>query len=58
MLLYCDGELNVKMASRVHPNETCVVEINNKDFKIGSLRTTDYGSTRRGPGSRFTAHAR
>ena len=30
----------------------------NREFKIRSLRTTDYGNTRRGPGSRFTAHAR
>ena len=29
-----------------------------REFKIRSLRTTDYGNTRRGPGSRFTAHAR
>ena len=29
----------------------------NREFK-SSLRTTDYGNTRRGPGSRFTAHAR
>ena len=29
----------------------------NKDFKIRSLRTTDYSNTRRGPGSRFSAHA-
>ena len=28
-----------------------------KDFKIGSLRTADYGNTRREPGSRVTAHA-
>ena len=30
---------------------------NIKDFKIGSLRTADYGNTRREPGSRVTAHA-
>ena len=29
-----------------------------REFKIRSLRTTDYGNTQRGPGSRFTAHAR
>ena len=30
----------------------------NREFKIRSPRTTDYGNTRRGPGLRFTAHAR
>ena len=29
-----------------------------REFKTRSLRTTDYGNTRRGPVSRFTTHAR
>ena len=37
---------------------TFVSQVVNREFKIRSLRTTDYGNTRRGPGSRFTAHAR
>ena len=52
----CGSVVLAKPADYLDACERCCED--NREFKIRSLPTTDYGNTWRGPGSRFTAHAR